>query len=171
MRYIFIKATGQSEGDLHLSDGTNWNTSKALIKTIRIVTSSTDWDLYLLQNDNGYAADDANIPKMQIMEAGNGNANIRLDLAYEDEDDSGELHLYYLDNSGANTADIYAIGVALNEISDLLPASTIAAASDIPAMVGTNDAATATALATHDTDIKALTPHGSTVQSSHYPNE
>ena len=142
MRYLFIKAENQSEGDLQLSDGANWATSKALIKTIRIVTTSTNWDLYILQNGNSYATDDANIPKMQIMEAGNGNLNIHLDLAYEDEDDSSEVHLYYVDNSGSNTATIYVIGVALNEISDLLPASTIAAASDIPAMVGTNNANT-----------------------------
>ena len=108
--YIFIKATNQSEGDMHLSDASNWGVSKALIKMLRVVTSSTDWDLYILQNDNGYAADDANIPKMQIMTAGNGNANIYLDLPYEDEDDSNEVHLYFLDNSGSNTADIYAIG-------------------------------------------------------------
>lgn len=114
-RYIVIKATTQSEGDLHLSDGASWNTSKALISLIRVVTSSTDWDLYILQNDNGYAANDANIPMMQIVEAGNGNINVRLDLPFEDEDDSGEVHLYYLDNSGANTADIYVIGYALDE--------------------------------------------------------
>ncbi len=108
--YKFIKATNQSEGDLHLSDPATWNVSKALIKVIRVITSSTDWDLWILQNDNGYAADDANIPKMQIMEVGNGNANIYLDLPYQDEDASGEVHLYYVDNSGANTADIYVIG-------------------------------------------------------------
>jgi hypothetical protein len=108
--YIFIKATNQSEGDIHLSDPSNWGISKALIKVVRVITSSTDWDLYILQNDNGYAADDANIPKMQIMEAGNGDANIHLDLPYQDEDDSGEVHLYYVDNSGANTADFYIIG-------------------------------------------------------------
>lgn len=108
--YKFIKATNQSEGDLHLSDPATWNVSKAIIKVVRVITSSTDWDLWILQNDNGYATDDANIPKMQIMEAGNGNANIYLDLPYEDEDDSDEVHLYYLDNSGANTADVYVIG-------------------------------------------------------------
>ena len=111
--YLFIKATGQSGGDLHLSDGTNWNVSKAKISTIRIETASTDWDLYLLQNDNGYATDDANIPMMQIMDSGNGNLDILLDHAYEDEDGSGEVHLYYLDNSGSNTADIYIIGYEL----------------------------------------------------------
>lgn len=111
--YIYIKATAQAEGDLHLLDNTNWNTSKAEIKVVRIVTSSTDWDLYLLFNDNGFAADDANLPKMQIMNTGNGNANIYLGIPYSDEDVSGEVHLYYLDNSGANTADIYLSGTEL----------------------------------------------------------
>jgi hypothetical protein len=109
-QYKYIKATGQSEGDLHLSDADNWGVSKSIIRVIRVITSSTDWDLYILQNDNGYAADDANIPKLQIMEAGNGDAAIYLDLPYEDEDASAEVHLYYLDNSGSNTVDIYIIG-------------------------------------------------------------
>lgn len=111
--YLYIKATAQAEGDLHLSDGTNWNVSKALIYTIRVETSSADWDMYILQNDNGYAADDANIPMLQIMEAGNGDANIQLTLPFDDEDDSGEVHIYYLDNDGADTADIYVIGTEL----------------------------------------------------------
>lgn len=29
---------------------------------------------------------------------------------YQDEDASDEVHLYYVDNSGTNTADIYIIG-------------------------------------------------------------
>jgi hypothetical protein len=107
----YIKATGQSEGDLHLSDATNWATSTSLIKTIRVETSSTDWDLWLLQNDNSFATDDANIPKMQIVEAGNGDQIVSLDHPYEDEDATDEVHLYYLDNSGANTATIYIMGV------------------------------------------------------------
>lgn len=111
-KYIYIKALTQSEGDLHLS-ATTWNTSKALISVIKVVTSSTDWDLYILQNDNGFTVDDANIPKMQIMANGNGNAEIFVNLPYEDEDNTKEVHLYYLDNSGANTADFYIIGYQL----------------------------------------------------------
>jgi hypothetical protein len=110
--YIFIKATGQSEGDLHLS-GAGWGVSKSIIKVLRVVTSSTDWDLYILQNDNGHSANDANIPELQIMKAGNGNANIYLNITYEDEDASDEIHFYYIDNSGSNTADIYVIGLGL----------------------------------------------------------
>ena len=108
--YIHIKAANQSEGDIHLSDASNWGVSKALIKLIRVVTLSTNWDMYILQNDNGYAMDDANIAKMQIMEAASGDANIHLDLPYEDEDTGNEVHLYYIDNSGTNAADIYIIG-------------------------------------------------------------
>lgn len=108
--YISIKAASQPEGDLHLSDASNWGVSKALIKMVRVITLSTDWDMYILQNGNGHTVDDANIPKMQIMEAGNEDANIHLDLPYEDEDDTDEVHLYYVDNSGSNMADIYIIG-------------------------------------------------------------
>ncbi len=108
--YISIKAISLSEGDIHLSDNISWGVSKALIKIIRVITSSTDWDLYILQNDNGHAANDANVPEMQIMEAGNGSANIYLDLPYKDEDVSNEVHLYYIDNAGLNASDIYIFG-------------------------------------------------------------
>jgi len=111
--YKYIKAVTQSEGDLNLSDGPTWAVSKALIKSMRIVTSSTDWDLYILQNDNTFATDDANIGKVQLAGNVNGNSNIYMDLPYEDEDASAEVHLYYLDNSGANTADIYIMGYEL----------------------------------------------------------
>jgi hypothetical protein len=112
--YKFIKATGQSEGDLHLSDGTNWNTSNALIKKIRIETSSTDWDAWILQNDNGFSTDDANIPAMQIMDAGSGDLDIDLDHPYQDEDTSSEVHLYLIDNAGTATFDIYVLGYGLS---------------------------------------------------------
>lgn len=110
MSYIYIKATAQAEGDLHLSDSTNWGVSKCLLKVIRVETSSTDWDLYVLQNDNGYVTNDANVPMIQVVDAGNGNTLIHLDLPYVDEDNSNEVHLYYLDNSGSNAADIYIFG-------------------------------------------------------------
>ena len=112
--YKYIAATGQASAtDLHLSDGTNWNVNKAQIKYIRIVTASTDWDLYILQNDNGYAVNDATIPMMKIADSISGNANLWVDLPYEDEDASGEVHLYFLDNGGANTASIYIKAFAL----------------------------------------------------------
>lgn len=113
--YIYIKATSQAEEtDLHLSDGTNWNVSKALLKIIYIITSSTDWDLYLLFNDNGYAADDGTFPKIQLIEQGYETEIIQLDLPYRDDDDNKEIHLYFIDNSGSNTFDVYVWGIKLD---------------------------------------------------------
>jgi hypothetical protein len=110
--YHYIKATGQT-GDFSVSDGTNWNVDKALIYVVRVFTNSTDWDLYILQNDNTFAVDDAVIPKMQIMSNGNGNANINLGLPYNDEDASKEVHFYFIDNSGVETVDVIVIGTEL----------------------------------------------------------
>lgn len=113
MTYKYIAALTESEGDIHLLDAVNWAASKSHISQIRVVTSSTDWDLWILQNDNGYAADDANIPKLQLMEGGNGEETIEYDFDYEDEDDSGEVHLYVVDNIGSTTFDFYIKGVEL----------------------------------------------------------
>jgi len=111
--YKYIKALAQSEGNIHLSDATNWNTSLALIKAIHVTTLSTDWDGWILRNDNGYLADDANIPALQIMDNGNGNYAIEFDLPYEDEDASDEVHLYLIDNSGSATFDVFVLGYGL----------------------------------------------------------
>ena len=73
---------------ISLSSLGTWNVSKAMITTVIIETTSIDWDLWILQNDNGYGVDDAAIPKVQLMEAGNGNRLINLNHAYEDEDDT-----------------------------------------------------------------------------------
>ena len=110
--YKYIKAATQSEGDLHLS-GATWAVSKALIQMVRVVTSSTNWDLYILQNDNSYATDDANIPKLKIAGSISGNANIMLNTPYEDEDASSEVHLYWTSASGVDTADFYILGFEL----------------------------------------------------------
>jgi len=110
---IYIKATGQAEGDLHLSDGSNWDTDKSVIKAVRVITTSTDWELWLLQNDNGYATDDATIPMIQLIGGASGDVDLFPDLSYEDEDASGEVHVYYQSASGSETADIIIQGHTL----------------------------------------------------------
>jgi len=89
----------------HISDGTNWNTSKSIIKEMILETDSADWDFWILQNDNGYAADDATVKKRKIVSNANSDQHLVLDLYYEDEDASGEFHFYYVDNAGADTLD------------------------------------------------------------------
>jgi hypothetical protein len=107
-KYKYIVATGQTAGDLHLS-GANWGVSKALILSIRVITASTGWSIYLLQNDNGYAANDAEIPMVE-WGSFDGNITIKVDDAYEDEDDSDEVHLYY---DGSETATIIIKAIEL----------------------------------------------------------
>jgi hypothetical protein len=94
----YIKATGLSPGDVHISDAANWNINKAEINQIRVITTSVDWDLWILQNDNGYATDDAIIPASKIMGNGNGSLTLESDFDYEDEDVSKEVHFYIVDN-------------------------------------------------------------------------
>ena len=95
----YINATGLCSGDVHISDAVNWNTDKAQINQIRVITTSTDWDLWILQNDNGYATDDANIPASKIAGNANGEWTIESDYDYEDEDSSKEVHFYIVDNN------------------------------------------------------------------------
>ncbi len=112
--YISLISLSNSEGDIHLSNGLTWATSLSLFKNIKVVTDSTDWDLYLLQNDNGYSTDDADIPAKMLMVNGNLAEEISIDYSYKDEDLSDEVHLYWIDNSGVNTADFYITGIELN---------------------------------------------------------
>lgn len=108
---LYIKATGQSEGDLHLSDSTNWNVSKSQLNAITVITTSTDWTLYLLQNDNGLSTNDAVIPAKLLVANGNGNGVYNLNnLTYTDEDASNEVHLNWADNAGTDTATIIIQG-------------------------------------------------------------
>lgn len=111
--YVHLTGTLTDSVDTHLSNVTDWNVDKAVIKMIRIETTSTNWDLYLLQNDNGYAADDAGIPRKVLMQSGNRDEDINLDHAYEDEDATKEVHLYFVDNDGAASATVYIAGFKL----------------------------------------------------------
>jgi len=111
--YIQLLKLTQSEGDLHFADAGGWGTSKALIKNIKVVTDSTDWDLYILQNSNGFVTDDALIPAKLVMSGGNGTEAISMDYTYEDEDNSATLHLYWVDNADIDTADFYITGIEL----------------------------------------------------------
>ena len=108
--YINLIKTSQVEGNLHFNDTFTWYTDKAIIKSVKVVTDSTNWDLYLLQNGNGYLADDASVPAKTLMMYGNLTEAISMDYSYEDEDESKSIHLYWVDNSGTNTADFYISG-------------------------------------------------------------
>lgn len=108
-KVIHIKATDQAEGNLNLSAST-WNTSKSIIKQIRVVTSSIDWDLSLYPDDDFDTL--GTLPIFQVAQNADGNVTLQhMDYPYVDEDGSNEVHVKFTDNSGSNTADITIIGV------------------------------------------------------------
>jgi len=109
-KIISIVSTGNAPGQIDLSDAAYWNTNKSMISSITFTTASTDYDVWLVQNDNGKTTDDARIPAIQIAVNENGNSSISLMMPYEDEDESKEVHLEYVDNSGANNIDIIIYG-------------------------------------------------------------
>jgi hypothetical protein len=107
--YVHIVSSASPEGDIHLTSS-DWNVDRAIIKMIRVETTSNNWDLYILQNGNGFVVNDAQIPALRLMTRGKGNEDIIIDLAYEDEDASKTVHLYYRDNTGSSLAKFYIAG-------------------------------------------------------------
>ena len=111
--YINIQGTCLDGVDKNLAGPAQWNTSKMIVKEIRVWTTSTDWDLWLLQNDNGYSTDDGVVPAIQLMDAGNGNEAIFVDRPYEDEDSSNSINLYFLDNAGSASCTVSVVATEL----------------------------------------------------------
>lgn len=110
----YIKTTGSSTGDIHLSDATNWNTSKANISYIRFETSSTAYTVYVLQNGNGFIIDDAEIPALRIATNAYQDQVFYLDHPYWDEDSANEVHLYWASaDSSSISANIYIVGTEM----------------------------------------------------------
>jgi len=116
-KHLYIFALTQSEGNLNLSDSTNWPTSKAMITIISVKTSSTNWLLDLYPDDD---FDELGVvPSFRAMGdssgiiGGNGNANLFIWCNYEDYDGTNEVHITFTDLSGANTADIRIYGEKL----------------------------------------------------------
>ena len=104
---ISIKAIDQPEGNLNLSAST-WNTSKSIIKQIRVETDSTDWDLSLYPSDDFSGG---TLPLYQVAQSADGNFTLEIDYPYVDEDNTNEVHIKFTDNAGSNTANITITGV------------------------------------------------------------
>lgn len=105
MKNIWINATSQSEGNLTLSDSTNWGCRYAFISSIKVVTASTDWDMWLCETS---AFNTSLITSRQI--AANRNGNFDIDIQREYNSDSTSVYLVYTDNAGSNTSNILIIG-------------------------------------------------------------
>lgn len=110
-QYIYIKAVSQSEGNLNLSDGTNWNTTTSVIKGIMVETNSANWNLTLYP-DSDFDSEGI-FPPITLVSGASGDKILMLDLPYKDTDDTTptEVHINYTDVIGTDTANIYIWGV------------------------------------------------------------
>ena len=109
--YFLIEDAGLVGGYSSLTNPLNsWNTSKALIKEIKVDTSSTNWLLKIIPKASGVSGE---IPDRTVMDHGFESETIFLDLPYEDEDDSNSVHIELLDYSGVYDFDIHIIGTEL----------------------------------------------------------
>jgi len=105
MKNVWINVSGQAPGNLTLNDGTNWDVSYSYITAIHVLTSSTDWDLWLCE-DNSF--DTGAIETHRLVSGRSGDMDISVAREYNPGDTN--VYLKYTDNSGSNNADIYILG-------------------------------------------------------------
>ena len=94
-----------------LTDGTNWNQSKAIIDTITVSTSSTDWTLTLYCDRDETSGIYGSVV---IADGVNGSKDFTLDMPYIDNYSGGvnkEVHVKFADNTGSNTATFSLYGI------------------------------------------------------------
>jgi len=104
---IWIKDTVTSTTEESLSDSTNWNTRSSLIKYIKIVTVSTDYDLWLYSTS---AFNDTLIDSFHIARNATETFSVGVDLPYNSDD--YKVYIKYTDNdpAGPYSTDILIMG-------------------------------------------------------------
>lgn len=107
-RTIWLYATGQAPGNLTLSDVNTWNERYSLLTSLKVWTASTDWDLWICGD---VTFDTAIIGSRKLIENQNGNYEV-YESEIEYRSDGTNVYLKYVDNSGANNAEILLTGVA-----------------------------------------------------------
>lgn len=113
LTYLELNATGQSAGNLNLTDAT-WNESKIQIDYIKVTVMSgsvTDFDIAIFEKDSFLAAD-----KRYEAKGLNSTDNWEDDLewTYIDDDATKEVHFKITENTGGpGTYNIQLRGVKL----------------------------------------------------------
>jgi hypothetical protein len=102
-KYLRSSATAVPEGNNSLVGLKN----KFVVKTIKIVTSSTRWTLTVYSKDD-YASD----PRV-VLRNRSGSCSLQWDEPYEDEDGTSEFHYNFTDSAGSNVHDIEVVGTSL----------------------------------------------------------
>ena len=109
MTYKEIVATGQSAGELNLS-GVTWSISKAWIDSFTVSIASgdvSDYDIEIYEDDT-FTGD----PRYKV-ESALTDWEDETEWSYVDRDDSDEVHLKIIENTGTGTYNITIRGVEL----------------------------------------------------------
>lgn len=104
----WIKVTGQAPGNLTLNDGTNWGINYSFISGIQVETSSTNWDLWLCE-DNTFTT---SAQESRLLASGRGSGKTDLTVLREYNPGDANVYLKYIDNDagGPYNADFYITG-------------------------------------------------------------
>ena len=88
-------------------DSTNWNINESIIKSIFIVTLSTDWDLILYcDSDQSSGMFDS----IKVAKNLSGDQKMVIDLPYIDNTEDKKVHCLFVDNGASNGAIIKIFG-------------------------------------------------------------
>ena len=109
MTYKEIVVTGQSAGEINLSSAT-WNISKAWIDSFTVSVSSGDVTDYNIEvhEDDTFTGD----PRYKV-ESILTDWEDETEWSYIDRDNSNEVHLKIIENTGTGTYDIIIRGIEL----------------------------------------------------------
>ena len=106
-RNIWINTT-HAPGTFSLADATNWNTQYSFISGVKVMTASTNWDLWIFENGT-YAT--SSITARKLAENASGTFDITLLREYNSIDTN--IYLTYTDYSpGGSVASFYITGKA-----------------------------------------------------------
>ena len=107
MRNIWIEALSQPQGNITLTDATNWNAQYSFISAINVQTTSTNWDLWIHENSS---FDTASIRSRRIVRK--GSEDVLVPVGFEVNSSTNSLYLTFTPNSGTHSASFYVTGEA-----------------------------------------------------------
>jgi len=80
-----------------------WSINEAIIKTIRVITVSTDWDFTIYCNDDQVSG---MFSSLKIASNLSGTQTIFLDISYINDKDGSSIYYLYVDNAGSDNAAV-----------------------------------------------------------------
>lgn len=107
MRNIWIESLAHAQGNITLSDSTNWAAQYTFISAINVQTTSTDWDLWIHEDAS---FDIASIRARRIAKTANGSQLIPVN--FEVNSSNNNLYLTFTPKTGTHSVSLYITGEA-----------------------------------------------------------